>query len=256
MFVRGGRLGLALTPISGNGQKPSLFGSNLQQSRIFHATKNGLGQFAEAIAQIQPATANYEWATRARNAISKIDSLSSRVPAIANVAERTKVIGWFGDPASRGTPAYVWASVKADLEEAENFVPPNYNYSDEAKQIRIRTLEDLSHQYEMVIGTAEQNWGPAIPPPIVAVPPRVQEAPLEIVGPGEIWEPAPRVSAQPTQQAPSAKDQETLKTFMEEMRKTGKELLSQQPKSEFPVVPVVVGIGVLALAGLIVGLVK
>jgi hypothetical protein len=254
---------IRMTPISGNGQKPSFFGSNLQQSRIFYApgSHNRLGILEDIVSQTTASAASasalYEWVTRAEAAINRIDSLSARVPAIGNTAERTKVIEWFGDPASSGTPAHARALVKADLEEAENYSPPNYNiFNETRRQNHIQTLEGLAGPYETLITSAAGTFGSSPPPIVPAHASVTQETKPEIIGPGEYWGPTPQPQPQPQPAPSSSKDQEILKTFMEEMRKTGKELLSQPPKSEFPVVPVLVGVGVLAAAGLIVALIR
>lgn len=149
---------IMFVPISGNGARPSLFGSSVAQVPGFHPTLAGgywMGQTPQ------------EWYGRAKAAVAKFDELLTRTSRVASKTERDAILAWVGTAAQDGTPAYRYATVKSDLTDVERFTPPAVqDYQLERRQSRVTKLEDFNKEFETKVSTAEAAHG-RLPEPTV-----------------------------------------------------------------------------------------
>lgn len=154
------RPSIMLVPISGNGGRPSLFGSSVAQGTGFHPTLSGgywMGQ----------GTTPQDWYNRAKAAVAKFDQLLSRTSRIASKTERDAILEWVGNASTDATPAYRYATVKSDLSDVERFTPPAVqDYQVSRRQGRIEKLEDFNREFEAKVSTAETAHG-RLPEPAV-----------------------------------------------------------------------------------------
>lgn len=137
--------------ISGNGSRPSLFGSSVQGTVGFHAPRNPhawLGQTPE------------EWYTRAKAAVTKFDELLDRTARVASKQARDEIMAWVQTSGIVDSPAYRYAGVKSDLMDVERFTPPAVqDYKIERRQNRIEKLEAFNKEFETMVSAAETAHG-------------------------------------------------------------------------------------------------
>lgn len=136
--------------ISGNGSRPSLFGSSIRQASGFHPTLAGarLGQ--------NPA----EWHRRARAAVAKFNELLDRTARIASPQARAAIMAWVGVASTEGTPAYRYTSVRSDLDDVQAVSPPRVSdYAVERRTNRIERLEAFNREFETRVANAETAHG-------------------------------------------------------------------------------------------------
>lgn len=157
MFQRG----FSMVPVSGNGVRPSLFGTTVEQSRSFHPT---LSQ-SSYMGQTAPA----DWYRRAKQSISNFDAYLTRTTMIANQTERNRILSWVGSSSTVDSPAYRYATVQGDLQQdVETFTPPNVNaYQVERRQNRIKKLEGVNSEFETMVVNAENVYGKLSQPVVI-----------------------------------------------------------------------------------------
>lgn len=146
-----------LTPISGNGARPSLFGGTVQNSVTFHPI---LGAPRPFLGQI-------EWYNRAKQSLAEFDALLKRVAQVANKTAREAILDWIGTADDEDSAAYRYNRVKADLtEDVERFTPPNYDaYQIERRRNRIEKMEDWNRELKSMVEEAETIYG-RLPEPV------------------------------------------------------------------------------------------
>jgi len=135
---------IELATISGNGLRPSLFGSSVDKTRTFHPT---LGQ---------PTSS--EWYARGQAAVAAFDGLRARVARVADAGERGRILAWIGDPAQPGTPAFRYLAVGADLAAAQRAGGAE-TYSNPGAVERVTALEDSVRQLDSMVTNAETAYG-------------------------------------------------------------------------------------------------
>jgi hypothetical protein len=132
---------LALTKISGNGFRPSLFGNSVNDHRVFY-----LGLTA------------IDWFNRAQAAVAKYDGLLARAKAIAAASERDAVLSWIGSASDQESPAYRYAAVAEDVDfagQGENMD----HYVKTHVQNRVPKLEAFNNELETKVRVAEMVTG-------------------------------------------------------------------------------------------------
>ena len=135
---------ITIATISGNGSRPSVFGSSVSKTRTFHPT---LGQ---------PTSG--DWYSRGQAALAGFDDLRARLASVADAAERGRILAWIGDPAKFGTPAYRYLAVKADSDAAQRAGNAE-NYSNPNVTERVSLLEDSVRQLDSMVSNAETAFG-------------------------------------------------------------------------------------------------
>jgi len=148
---------ITLATISGNGSRPSVFGSSVAKGRTFHPT---LGQPLPS-----------DWYSRGQDALAGFASLRARLARVADAAERSRILAWIGDPAKFGTPAYRYLAVKADSDVAQRAGNAE-NYSNPNVTERVSALEDSVRQLDAMVTNAETAFGQLAQP--VALEPVAQ----------------------------------------------------------------------------------
>lgn len=138
---------LALTKISGNGFRPSLFGTSVNDHRIFY-----LGQTA------------HDWYTRAQAAVARYDGLLARAKAVASASERDAVLSWIGSDSDQESPAYRYAAVAEDVDYAGQGENMDH-YVKTHVQNRVPKLEAFNNELETKVRIAELATGTTTPPP-------------------------------------------------------------------------------------------
>lgn len=112
-----------------------------------------------------------EWFDRAKKAINNWDALKARADRLTNPTERARILQWMGDPNNSESPAYGYASVRSDFNDAQALVDPGADYADEnrrgsARQNRIKRLEDFVRTFSTMVTNAEAlepGGGRAVP---------------------------------------------------------------------------------------------
>lgn len=144
---------ITLATISGNGSRPSIFGSSSDKTRGFHPT---LGQ-----------PTSPDWYTRAQAAISDFDALRARLARVADPGERARILAWFGDPAQAGTPANRYLAVGADASAAQR-AGTAASYANPTVTDRVALLEDSVRQLDAMVTNAETAYGQLTQPVALA----------------------------------------------------------------------------------------
>jgi len=170
---------IRLVPISGNGLRPSLFGSSVAQNLGFHAAP---------AARIRLGQTPQDWYRRAKEALAKFDKLLDRTARIANKTEREAILAWVGISAVEDTPAYRYANVKSDLmTDVEAYTPPNVDaYKVERRTNRIEKLEAFNREFEAKVSNAETVYG-KLPEPTVIERERIVQPRAEAPAAGTDW---------------------------------------------------------------------
>lgn len=155
-----GQPSVAFVPISGNGARPSFFGTSIQQKMGFHPSLAGgyyLGQTPQ------------DWYNRAKQSLMKFDDLLTRVAKVANQTSRNEILAWIGTASIQDSPAYRYATVKSDLQQdVESFTPPAVNaYQVTRRTNRIEKLEEMNRELEAKVGNAENVYGKLQDPVII-----------------------------------------------------------------------------------------
>jgi hypothetical protein len=136
---------LTFTKISGNGFRPSLFGTSVDDHRIFY-----LGQTA------------YDWYTRAQAAVARFDGLLARAKGIPVASERDPILAWIGPAGSSDTPMERYLTVVEDIRftsEGENMD----KYGVARLQNRVVKLENYNTELEAKVRVAELATGTTPP---------------------------------------------------------------------------------------------
>lgn len=157
-----------LTPISGNGARPSLFGETVQNSVTFHPNMGAARVFLGQSTQ--------EWYQRAQKSLAEFDALLKRVAQVANKTAREQILEWIGTADDEDRAAYRYSRVKSDLEhDVEAFTPPNINaYQVERRTRRIEKLEDFNRELNAMVSEAETVYG-KLPEPVTIERTRIVE---------------------------------------------------------------------------------
>lgn len=130
-----------LIKISGNGVRPSIFGSSLQDGRAFN-----LGQTA------------YEWYTRAKAAVERFEGLKARAEGLPIKTERDAILAWIGSSGDENSPMYRYIAVKEDVTTAASDENMDM-YTVERRQNRILKLEAFNGQLETKVRSSEMTAG-------------------------------------------------------------------------------------------------
>lgn len=142
---------IMLVPISGNGFRPSLFGSSIVQSNGFHPTLSG--EYGLGVTAI-------EWYNRARAAVAKFEQLLARTSRIASATERDNILAWVGPLRSVDTPRERYDTVVENISYVEGFTPINYDAYDKSRlQNRVTKLESFNTEFETKVANAQTVHG-------------------------------------------------------------------------------------------------
>lgn len=155
---------IMLVPISGNGFRPSLFGSSIVQGNGFHPTLSGgywLGQ----------AVTPKGWYSRAKAAVAKFEQLLSRTSRIASATERDNILAWVGPTGSVDTPRERYGTVVENIGYVESFTPIDYEkYGISRLQNRVTKLESYNTEFESKVVNAETAHGRLTEPAVIERP--------------------------------------------------------------------------------------
>lgn len=144
---------ITLATISGNGSRPSVFGSSSDKTRGFHPT---LGQ---------PVSS--DWYSRGQAALRSFDEIRARLARVADAGERERILAWIGDPSKSGTAAYRYLAVQADASAAQRAGTAE-SYSNPNVIDRVSLLEDSVRQFDAMVTNAETAYGQLTQPVALA----------------------------------------------------------------------------------------
>lgn len=132
-------ISVGFVPISGNGARPSIFGSTLAQETGFHR----LGQ---------AQTATQDWLDRVESVLSRYRTLQAHIEKINSKSERDQITAWIGTSDQAGTLASTASAVETMVRTAQ--VPDSADSTLKTLNAQLDELEAKVKNAETAFGTA------------------------------------------------------------------------------------------------------